>query len=360
MDARVQKTSFAGNAAMNPFFGETGKWFDGEIGERLLTAMRENDWPDGRFLLAKQIESLGGMLKPQAKAVVVEMMTAGGTPIKVPLFNAEETVNLPSMGEMYSAIAALPTPVHGRMVLDGEPFDAYSEDPYSLQKSAAARDTLMEVMAERGWTDPRFVRAAVVEARQWNVLDNDPVMVDDVKLYNAAQVDQFPELPDLARWQEMAYTDAMLSKEKRKAQDMAAMEAETAETTKEAPQAMDEPVRAPLTPDMQEIVFSAAKDVGLSLNRDKVEHLLATGMLAENGMYVGCVAAVLEPHGNAEAALVIQSQGRGKGEVFPLAALSNHISPKDIGRVLTVHVRNGKGLILMRDADQAQEKDLGR
>ncbi len=206
---------------MNPLSGNGGKVFGGKTAEKLNKAMAANGWSDGRFVTKGQAEYAGMVVPADAQAVIVNLPGPKGF-VPVSLYNAAVVAGMPTMAEMYTKVANLPSVEHAAMILDGEPVDPLAVNPNALHELKGGRDTLVAAMENHAWDDPRFVSFGTVDAwtQKLTVSEGEkPIVVDGVKLYNVAQLEGLPELPNLPAWQEMHYQNSILEKEQRKERD---------------------------------------------------------------------------------------------------------------------------------------------
>ena len=343
---------------MNPLSGNGGKVFGGKTAEKLHKAMAANEWNDGRFVTKGQAEYAGMTVASDAQAVIVNFPTQKGL-VPVSLYNAAVVDGMPTMAEMYAKVANLPSVEHAAMALDGEPFAPLAVNPNAPGELKGGRDALKGAMEQHGWNDPRFVSFAQLDAwtQKLTVIEGEkPVVVDGVKVYNAAQLEGLPELPNLPAWQEMHYQNEILAKEQRKEQDSKEMAkgglAPTPTSTLSDAYNTFWTRAAVDAQLVQTEVIAAAANVGVKVNPAKVAELLTTGKMAD-GEYVGKVVGV-----DVERGLVYQSQGRGRGEVLLMDALSRPVAESETGTKLAIHVKDGKGVIAERAA--GKEKGLGR
>lgn len=337
---------------MNPLSGNAGHVYGGKNADKLLAAMSDKGWADGRFVTAKAAEYAGLTLAEGAVPVVVNF-PINGQFVKTSLYNAAEVVGMPSMAAQYAGLAKLASPEHGEMALAGMPFNPLDKDAEVLVKDKETYAALMSLMDNRGWDDPRFVTPAEVAAKNLRVADGQgPATVNDgVEVYNAVQLVDFPKLPNLANWQALQDQAVVIEKERQKVKDAvdlgnAAVGDSQAQEAAAAAQGIEVPPA--LSVDMLGDVLAMAKDLKLKVSQEKVESLLG-GQGVADGNYVGKVLAV-----DAEKGLVYQSQGRGRGEVLPMAALSRPISMDEVGKSIAIQVAGGRGTVAEPTVGQAR------
>lgn len=387
---------------MNPLSGNAGHVYGGKNADKLLAAMASRGWSDGRFVTAKAAEYAGLSLVDGAVPVVVNFPVKGQF-VKTALYNAADVVGMPSLAAQYAGLAKLMSPKHGEMALSGLPFNPLDSDAESLVKDKETYLALQSAMDNRGLEDPRFVSSEDVAAKKLSVDGNhvhlSVSLPNGAEMYNAAQLVDFAKLPNLANWQALQDQAVVIEKERWKTQDaknlggggealaevfvdpmtkmvslkqdglvtafggMAAIEnfvaenpqlpAATVRQLKEANatvQGTDVP--AALSVDMLGDVLAAAQTLKLRVSPTKIEKLL-DGQGIKDGDYVGKVLAV-----DVDKGLVYQSQGRGRGEVLPLSALSHPITPDDVGKKLAIQVKDGLGKVATAEVGQAAA--LGR
>lgn len=351
----ANEEEFAG-VVMNPLAANRGKVFGGKTALKLHKAMAANEWNDGRFVTKGQAEYAGMIVASDAQAVIVNLPGPKGF-VPVSLYNAAVVEGMPTMAAMYAKVANLPSVEHAAMILDGEPVDPLAVSPNALHELKGGRDALKGAMEQHGWDDPRFVSFATLGAwtQKLTVIDGEkPIVVDGEKLYNAAQLEGLPELPNLPAWQEMYYQNEILAKEQRKERDFKEMAKDglaPAPTLSDTYSAFWTRAAADAEKVRAEVVAAAA-NAGVKVNPEKVGDLLATGKMAD-GEYVGKVVGV-----DVERGLVFQSQGRGRGEVLLMDSLSRPVAESEVGTKLAIQVKDGKGVIAERTA--GKEKGWGR
>lgn len=328
---QAREEVLADGVVMNPLSGAHGHVYGGKNADKLLAAMAERGWVDGRFVTESQVKHTEGLsLVEGAEGVPVTFATANGF-VNTTLFNAEQVVGMPTMAEQYAKIAGLRSPEHAAMALNGAPFDPLNADAEAL---AAEYDVLTAAMETHGWSDPRFISLShsgsfqVKEGQSSNELD----------YYNASQLEDHRPLPNLAGWQ--ALTEQKLTLELQRAKEQSVG----------ITQAAAIPKAPALSVDMLDAVMQDGAACKLKLDREKVATMLGAGTPAD-GSYIGKVAAVDAVHG-----LVYQSQGRGKGEVLPMAALSTALTANDVGKNVSITVKDGVGTVAVPEAGQCKSK----
>lgn len=351
---------------MNPLAGVGGKVFSGKNADRLLGAMTANSWTDGRFLTAKQVGYAELTLVEGAQPVTTYRPTPNGFE-KIDVFNAAQVVGMPTMAQMYAKVSALPSAAHAEMAMSGIPFDPLTINAERLGAVKDGLDTLMAAMKTHAWDDPRFVSAAAVKADETlSVAEGaQKVKLGKEILYNASQVEGLPKLPNLPAWQALYDQQVIAGKEQRKAQELkdgglapaaqGSMRQAYEDFWGKPGSSRADGAGAPeqkLAMEMLPEVLATAANASIKISPAKIEGLLSGAPVAD-GSYIGKVVAV-----DAERGLVYQSQGRGRGEVLPMGALSRPILAEEVGQKLSIVMKDGRGEVAGKEVARgaAQER----